>query len=149
MWGSGIGRGGVSSACGFSLKDLSSLTLLNWHPSSPLQPSSIPPPHLILRSRSQVQFLPQPHMSYELPETKDCTSQEWDSRSVNTWPFMMGDGRGLVRAKPMNWKRFQPHLQVSWKSRVDLMGSFHSNLLSQIYRMEGGIRSSQPVDDAQ
>ena len=41
----------------------------------------------------------------------------------NSWVGEGGVYTGQLGAKPENWKRFQPHLQVSWeKGRVGLEG---------------------------
>lgn len=43
----------------------------------------------------------------------------------NSWVGEGGVYTGQLGVKPENWKRFQPHLQVSWeKGRVGLGGDF-------------------------
>ena len=60
----------------------------------------------------------------------------------NSWVGEGGVYTGQLGVKPENWKRFQPHLQVSWeKGRVGLGGGFCSNFLYQIcsMRLESGL----------
>lgn len=143
---SGVGRGGVSSVCDFRLKDLTFFLDFTELASTSCPPASSPTPtEITLCPRSSFSLSPTWAVSFLKPRTvllicsralSPCL--EKDSGLIKLGNSQLRDDRGQLWAKPTNWKRFQPHLQVSWeKGRVSLMGRFHPNHLYQIYSETG------------